>query len=258
MKRVLFILTFALSMLTVQGQILNGSFEDGMGADLSNWEWICGAVSLNNAPAGGGSWSIQVNGGNTQGCMQGYAYQKMPAIAHGQSFVLSGWAFAELSPSVGLYFGTINNGIIALQAGDTTHSTSWAQLHVQSSFSLSTGDTALVVLDGGLVGGPLQGYGHFDLISLEPLTGIDAPEQPQSTKFYPNPCLAQTTLRTSRPLDNATLTVCNMYGQTVKRMENLRGQTVVLSRANLESGLYSVWLLQDGKVISVDKLVIAD
>lgn len=258
MKRVLFILIFALSRITAEGQILNGSFEDGMGADLSNWEWVCGATSLNNAPAGGGNWCIQVNGGNTQGCMQGYAYQRMPAISNGQTFLLSGWAYSQMATAVGIHFGKINNGVITLQAGDTTNSSSWTQLNVQSSFSLAAGDTALVVLDAGLIGGPLQIYGYFDLIDLQPVTGIDSPEQPQSAQFYPNPMQAQATLRASHPFHNATLTVCNIYGQVVKRMENLRGQTVDFSRDDLESGLYSVWLLQDGKVISVEKLVIAD
>jgi hypothetical protein len=258
MKQLLFILTVSLNIITAKGQILNDSFENGSTPDLSNWKWACGASSFNNAPTGGGNWCVKVNSGNTQGGFPCYAYQKIPTITNGQTFILSGWAFAQTSPTIGLYFGKINNGIITLQVGNTTNSTSWTQLTVQSSFSLSTGDTALVVLYGGLVGGPLQGYGYFDLIKLQQVTGINSLEQKQSTKIFPNPFNNQTILQTDNLLYNATLTVYNYSGQTVKQIKNINSQTVVLSRDNLISGLYFVRLTQGSKVISVDKLVITD
>jgi hypothetical protein len=65
-------------------------------------------------------------------------------------------------------------------------------------------------------------------------------------------------LQTDNLLSNATLTVVNCFGQTVKQINNIRGQTVVLSRDNLASGLYFVRLTEDHKFISADKLVITD
>jgi hypothetical protein len=258
MKQLLSILTISLSYMTAQGQILNGSFENASNADLSNWEWTCGAISFNNAPAGGGNWCIKVSGGNTQGCFPGYAYQKIPAITNGQTYILSGWAFAQTSPPIGLYFGKMNNGTITLQAGDTTYSTSWTQLSTQTSFSLSPGDTALVVLYGGLAGGPVQGYGYFDLINLQQVTGINSPEQKQLINIFPNPFNNQTTLQTSNLLHNATLTVDNICGHTVKQIKNISGHTIVLSRDNLASGLYFVQLKEESKVIVTNKIVITD
>jgi Secretion system C-terminal sorting domain/Carbohydrate binding domain len=258
MKLLLIILTLSLSFTTAQGQILNGSFENGSNADLSNWEWTCGSISFNNAPEGGGNWCIKVSGGNTQGCFPGYAYQKIPAITNGQSFTLSAWAFAETSPPIGLYFGKINNGIITLQAGDTTYASSWTQLSITSSFSLSSGDTALVVLDGGLAGGPNQGYAYFDLINLQQVTGVYSPEQNQSVKIFPNPFNNQTILQTDKLFHNATLTVDDILGQTVKQINNINGQKVVLSRDHLTSGLYFVRLTEGNKVIATNKLIITD
>jgi hypothetical protein len=52
--------------------------------------------------------------------------------------------------------------------------------------------------------------------------------------------------------------VVNCFGQTVKQIKNIRGQTVVLSRDNLASGLYFVQLTEDNKLISADKLLITD
>ena len=258
MKQILFILTVFLTYNTVSGQILNGGFENSLNPDLSNWEWTCFAESDSSTPPGGGSWSIKVWGGNTQGCFPGYSYQKIPAIANGQTFLLTGWAFAQTAPPVGLYLGKINSGIITLQSGDTTLSNSWTQLSLQSTFSLSSGDTAIVVLHGGLAGGPVQGYGYFDMINLQQVTGINSLEQKQSLKLYPNPFNNQTTLRTDKKFQKATLTINNTFGQTVKQMENINGQTIILERDNLSRGLYVIHLSENNKIIETKKLIITD
>lgn len=74
----------------------------------------------------------------------------------------------------------------------------------------------------------------------------------------PNPFSTQTTLRTDRFFKNASLTVYNSFGQTVKCIDNLTGQTITLTRDNLPSGQYFVRLTQDNKVLAADKLVITD
>ena len=258
MKQTFFILTVVLSYNTVSGQILNGNFESGSNSNLSDWEWTCFAEPDSSTPPGGGHWSIKVWGGNTQGCFPGYSYQKIPAITHGQTFQLTGWAFAQSAPPVGLYLGKINSGVITLQSGDTTSSTSWTQLGLQSTFSLSIGDTAIVVLNGGLAGGPLQGYGYFDLINLQQVSGLNPLEQKQSLKLSPNPFNNQTTLRTNKKIHNATLTMNNTSGQTVRQMENLNGQTVILKRGNLSRGLYFIHLSENNTIIATKKLIIID
>jgi hypothetical protein len=258
MKQLFYLLTIYYSVTATYGQIINGSFENGSNADLTNWEWTCLSQSSNNAPTGGGSWCILVWGGNTQGCFPGYAYQKLPAITNGQTFILSGWAYAQTSPPIGLYFGKINNGIITLQAGDTTSSTSWTPLSVQSGFSLSTGDTALVVLYGGQAGGPVQGYGYFDLINLQEVTGINSFEQKQFMKVFPNPFSNNTVLQTDNFLHNATLIVENIFGQTVKQIKYISGPTITLFRDNLPSGMYFIQLSQDDKIIATNKIIISE
>ena len=79
-----------------------------------------------------------------------------------------------------------------------------------------------------------------------------------STKVFPNPFSTVTTLQTDIILKSATLTIYNLYGQTVKQIKNISGQTVTLFRDNLSSGLYFIRLTQDNKIISADKLVITD
>ncbi len=259
MKKLALIVIVFFSVTSAHGQILNGSFENDSTSDLSDWQWTCLAEPFSSAPAEGGNWCIKVYGGNTQGCFPGYAYQKLPAITNGQSFVLSGWAFQQSSPTpVGIYFGTINNGTISLQSGDTTSATSWTLLSVQSGFSLSAGDTAAVVLYGGLAGGPLQCYGFFDLINLQQITGMNDNERVQTIRIFPNPCTNQTTLQTSIPLINATLTVDNIFGQVVTQRKNINGQSVTLQLNDFPTGLYLIRLTEEHNQIATKKIIITD
>ena len=75
---------------------------------------------------------------------------------------------------------------------------------------------------------------------------------------FPNPFINSTTIQTSGNLNNATLTICNSFGQTVKQVNNMEGQTVTLFRDNLPSGLYFILLTKNNEIIAVEKLVITD
>ncbi|MCB0705191.1 MAG: T9SS type A sorting domain-containing protein [Saprospiraceae bacterium] len=256
MKIILLVISLLVSP-AAYSQVLNGSFENGSASDLSFWEWTCGADSLNIAPPGGGNWCIRVSGGNFKSCFPSYTYQKIPLITSGQTYLLSGWAYAESSPTAGIYFGVINNGIISLQAGDTTSSAEWSQLSVESDFALAAGDTAVVVLFSGTTGGPLQGYGYFDLIDLQLVTSINSKERKQSLTISPNPFSTQTTFYSNNILKEATLTICNSYGQTIKQVKNISGQIISFNRDNLPSGLYLIQLAEDG-IITTGKIIIVD
>lgn len=73
----------------------------------------------------------------------------------------------------------------------------------------------------------------------------------------PNPFSTQTILQTDKFLKDASLTVYNLYGHTVKQIENLSGQTIVFHRDNLPSGLYFFRLKEDNQIF-VGKLIITD
>lgn len=245
---------------TSNAQVVNGSFENASGPDISNWSWTCAAVLANTAPPSGGNWSLFVEGGNTQGCFPGYAYQKIPGIISGQAYILSGWAQAS-SPQmtghhVGIYFGTINNGSITLQDGDTTSATSWTPLSVQSSYTLNAGDTAVVVLFGGLVGGPLQANGIFDLIELQLHTGIDELETESSILLFPNPAVSQVVLQSDKYLFNAKCSLFDVYGKRVKEINAINGKLYTFSVSKLAAGMYSLYLTRDTERIANKKLVI--
>lgn len=82
--------------------------------------------------------------------------------------------------------------------------------------------------------------------------------QATSILISPNPFSLQTVLQTNNLLHNATLTIDNRFGQTIKQINHISGRTVTLFRDNLPSGLYFVRLTEDNKVIATKKLTIAD
>ena len=78
------------------------------------------------------------------------------------------------------------------------------------------------------------------------------------TKIYPNPFSTETALRTDAVLQNASLTIYNAQGQQVRQMDHLTGQTIMLHRGSLPSGLYSLRLTENDQVRSLKNVVITD
>ncbi len=76
--------------------------------------------------------------------------------------------------------------------------------------------------------------------------------------LFPNPFSFSTTLQTNKFLSNATLSVYNSYGQQVKQLKNISGQSIILYRDGLSCGLYLIHLTQDNKTITTGKLIITD
>ncbi|MBL0136272.1 MAG: T9SS type A sorting domain-containing protein [Chitinophagaceae bacterium] len=74
----------------------------------------------------------------------------------------------------------------------------------------------------------------------------------------PNPFISSTTIQTTGNLKNATLSIYNLYGQTLKQVNNISGQTVSLTRDNLPGGQYYLILTEENKIIAVEKLIITD
>lgn len=76
--------------------------------------------------------------------------------------------------------------------------------------------------------------------------------------LFPNPFSSQSTIQVDSHFNEATLTISNLLGQTVKQIKHLSGQTVILHRNNLLSGLYFIQMTQADKIIATEKLLIVD
>lgn len=76
--------------------------------------------------------------------------------------------------------------------------------------------------------------------------------------IYPNPFSSHTNLQTNILLKNATLSIDNCFGQTVKLIKNISGNNVIFHRDNLTKGFYVIRLTQDHQVIGQIKIMIID
>ena len=96
------------------------------------------------------------------------------------------------------------------------------------------------------------------IAKLDNTIGIENLNQSQLIFAFPNPFSSQTTLRSNRYFKDATLKVCNIFGQTVNQIDNLTGQTTIIQRDNLPSGLYFIQIIVDNKIVTTNKVIIAD
>lgn len=120
------------------------------------------------------------------------------------------------------------------------------------------------------MGGGVQGAGGFvntpftqtsfggNEITLCTTVGINELPRKYLVNISPNPFSSLTTLYTDKILKDAILIIYNAYGQQVKQIKNISGQTITLGRDNLPSGLYFIRLIQENKTFISDKLVITD
>ena len=167
---------------------------------------------------------------------------------------------------------TMNIVVVLFQSGamvaggtltGTATTSSWTSFNVPIS-AYSTADSALIFLGSYNISGGTLPHGnsalYIDNLNFDNLiTGIkDIDDGENKISVYPNPFFFESTLQTKSIFNNATLTVYNSFGQQVKQIKNISGQTFTFHRDNLPSGLYFIRLTQDGKPFSTDKLVITD
>jgi hypothetical protein len=103
-----------------------------------------------------------------------------------------------------------------------------------------------------------DGFSYMQSCTVNNTTSVLNLSLKNKILISPNPFSVQTTLQTDKFFKDATLTVYNSYGQEVKQIKNISGQTITLHRDNLSSGLYFIRLTQYNKTIATDKLVIID
>jgi hypothetical protein len=77
-------------------------------------------------------------------------------------------------------------------------------------------------------------------------------------KIFPNPSQKQTTLLLEQPAKNAVLTILDVNGIPVSRVDHLSGESIVLHRGGLSAGIYQFQLLQSGKSLAQGRLMWMD
>jgi len=65
-------------------------------------------------------------------------------------------------------------------------------------------------------------------------------------------------LNSDKYLNNATINIYNAFGQIVKQINNISGQTFTLSNDNLPAGFYFLNLIENDRIIKTEKLVVSE
>jgi hypothetical protein len=149
--------------------------------------------------------------------------------------------------SIGYWVGETNKYLaLKLFVGTNTYY-GWAR------FDLPATSTSFTIKDYAYESTP-----NTCIQSGQTIIGINENLNKNIFSIFPNPFISSTTIQANGILKNATLTIYNLYGQTLKQLNNISGPTVSLSRDNLPSGLYFIRLTEENKIIAVEKLIITD
>lgn len=76
--------------------------------------------------------------------------------------------------------------------------------------------------------------------------------------FFPNPFSKQATLNVNKNLNDAVLTIYNVYGAKVYELKDVNGYSKVLDRGNLPSGIYFLSITEKNITLAVNKFIIVD
>lgn len=76
--------------------------------------------------------------------------------------------------------------------------------------------------------------------------------------IFPNPFSSSVSLQITEPLTNATLCMYDVNNRVVRQIHHISGNTVLLQRDHLQSGLYFIRLTEGNKLSATYKLIIID
>lgn len=234
-------------------QFENGSFEIDGDPILEPWIDQCGhGNSFMDASPQGGDWCLQLIFGNTQGCYPAYFYQVLPDIQTGTFLKIRGEARTVIANTpASMFIGKMDlEGQITTLFSDTTTSPEWEELIVEGEIELLPGETAVIVLQSGLTGGPagLDHYAFFDDIEiLEPSTTSTNVVSNFPEILFPNPVSETLPIWTKDGTASITgLTLFTATGKELFRMQYQNPQSrMELYLAEFAPGPYFLLLYSE-------------
>jgi hypothetical protein len=218
-----------------------------------DWETNAGDFSINvvpESPGYAGNYALKLN-------TTGYARSKFSFSEHPSNIkVYVKCTFSTVDTVKIKAFVYSGNNIV--DYGDWINTSSipnWTLITFPVSVSFSSVDSLEILITcGNQTGTSIS----VDELSYSPITSINESNQYNKCNIFPNPFSTQTIFQTAKPFYNATLTIDNVFGQTVKKINNISGQTVTLFRDNLQNGFYFVRLTEGNRVITTNKVVITE
>ncbi len=77
-----------------------------------------------------------------------------------------------------------------------------------------------------------------------------------SLQVFPNPFNGQTVLYTNKYLSEASISLVNTFGQEVKQINGVSGQSTTIECATMPPGVYFVRVMQNGKLLATKKIIL--
>lgn len=258
-------------LLPVQTNILSGVTSISAGekhslalkSDETVWAWGNNALgAFGNGTTIGDSTPVLVNTGikAISASSQASLFLKNDSTVWGSGYNFfgqlgNGNTIDQLFPSQTLFL----NGIIAIDQGELYHSLAmkfdgslWAWGYNQYG---QLGNGLFAITGCNCETTPVQ-----VLATCSATTVIKENESINEIYFEisPNPFSNETNLKINQNLKNATLTIYNSFGETVKQIKKISGMTFTFHRDKLASGIYFICLSQENKIIGMNKIVVTD
>lgn len=125
---------------------------------------------------------------------------------------------------------------------------------------INAGDTTYLVAATDIIGNPRIFEEIIDIGAYESQIPVSIMKEniEQSIKIFPNPFSIQTTVYNSFVSSNYDVILYNHLGQIVKQIYKIVGNSFVLKRENLPSGLYYIRISQCNKIVFRDKIIITN
>jgi len=253
--RTTILLLLLLLFTRASAQLVNGSFEDALGAySDSGWVATCSVMPGPGAP-GYGSTSILVPHSNSQGCGWSRLYQLVPAIGDGETWTLTGWVanftWFFTDPYSGIRFGVKDaQGNLAFNTAALQNTGSWTFLSVTNTFTLAPGDTVFVECDPGAVSGMGSNavFAMFDGLELTSLsTGVADASTRDAVHLFPNPADDVLWAATDAPVLEARVITAAGQVRSVDVQGGASG-TWQVNVDELAAGAHVLWLRTPGGV----------
>lgn len=245
------VLLFALVYTLTRAQLVNGSFENEDGWDLTGWVSTCNNAFFGIGHPDHGNWSTSVPHGETNGpCYASDLVQLVPMIQDGSTWTLDGWLHNMLTgfsdPYIGMGMGIKHeDGWWEYFTSAQMNTGNWTHLTVTNTFTIAPGDTAFVVLSGGIVSGNgSPAWAEFDGMVLTDLSTSIASHRANTIACFPNPATDRLWVdRSERPQRVSVIDATGREHQIERLQHN--GRTLEVDVSSIPSGPY-VLLMRSG------------
>lgn len=94
------------------------------------------------------------------------------------------------------------------------------------------------------------GFGNYNRLSKV--------DKEKGLQILPNPMSSNATVLLSQNVNNAKAIIYSSMGQLVNEINNISGNSFIISREYLSAGFYFLKLIEDNKIIDTKKLIVSD